>query len=143
VKQTSNTRMRLHLDPRQAALYLNVTDRYACPCYSDRADLIAPELNRVAQFLRTFGVTIILYTSALPPTPFPARFRSLRSRRTASRPIRPVFAMAAFLIGLHDRARRSTATSCTRLGPTCSRIRQIARSGWQSTGGCGISSSPE
>jgi hypothetical protein len=56
------------LNPNTVALYLNFTDRYPCPYYSDRADFISPEVNRLAQFLRTFGVKIIFYTTSFPST---------------------------------------------------------------------------
>jgi hypothetical protein len=55
-------------DPYRLALYLNYFNQYPCPYYSDRADLIGPEVNRVAQLMRSFGSKIIFHTKTVPPT---------------------------------------------------------------------------
>jgi hypothetical protein len=57
------------IDPAKLALYLDFFDRYPCPYYTDRADLIAPEINRLAQFLRSFGSKVVLRTATVLPTP--------------------------------------------------------------------------
>ena len=56
------------VDPKEILLYLNYGNAYACPYYSDRADLIAPEINRLAQFMRTFGAKVVFFTDAVEPT---------------------------------------------------------------------------
>ena len=51
-------------DIKKFGLYLNYQEQYSCPYYTDRADMIAPEINRLAQFLRSFGSPIIFYVDA-------------------------------------------------------------------------------
>lgn len=59
---TSSKEMAIELcDISNFGLYLNFQESYSCPYYSDRADLIVPEINRVAQFLRSYGSKIIFY----------------------------------------------------------------------------------
>ena len=60
---TSSTQKKLiTLNPKKIGLYLNYHETYSCPYYTDRVDLIAPEINRVAQFCRLFGFTVIFYS---------------------------------------------------------------------------------
>lgn len=54
--------------PSEIMLYLNYHDGYSCAYYSDRADLITPEINRVAQFMRAFGAKIAFFTDTVTPT---------------------------------------------------------------------------
>jgi hypothetical protein len=80
------------------AFYVNVTDRYACPYYSDRVDHIAPELNRVLQFLRTFRMNVVFLPHPTHKRLFLDQFPSLKShlhlveyRHTARSPPRDGF----------------------------------------------------
>jgi hypothetical protein len=56
-------------EPSKLAFFFSYFDSYPCPYYSDRADLIAPEINRLAQFMRSFGSPIIFHTKTIPHTP--------------------------------------------------------------------------
>lgn len=53
---------------QEIAMYVDVASGYPCPYYLDRADLVAPELNRVAQFMRSFGSKIIFQTGKVAPS---------------------------------------------------------------------------
>jgi hypothetical protein len=55
-------------DPSKLAFFFSYFGSYPCPYYSDRADLIAPEINRLAQFMRSFGSPIIFHTKTVPAT---------------------------------------------------------------------------
>lgn len=57
------------VEPTKLGLFLNYKNTYTCPYYLDRADLIAPEINRLAQQLRAFGSHIIFQTESEAPTP--------------------------------------------------------------------------
>jgi hypothetical protein len=58
----------INTDPSTIGIYLNYFDQYPCPYYSDRADLIGPEINRMAQLMRSFGSKIIFHTWTVPAT---------------------------------------------------------------------------
>ena len=59
---SSTSKTLLDINSKKVAIYLNYVDSYECPYYTDRADMIAPEINRVAQMMRAFGMPIIFYT---------------------------------------------------------------------------------
>ena len=63
---SASSRTHIQIDPKKTALYLNYFDSYECPYYTDRADLIAPEINRLAQMMRAFGMSVIFYTHTVP-----------------------------------------------------------------------------
>jgi hypothetical protein len=56
------------INPPQLFFFFSYFDQYPCPYYADRADLIAPEINRLAQFMRSFGSKIIFHTKTVPRT---------------------------------------------------------------------------
>lgn len=57
----------IEIEPFNIGLFLNFHENYACPYYTDRADIICPEINRLAQVLRAFGSKIIFYTQEEMP----------------------------------------------------------------------------
>lgn len=63
-----NSKQMIELNPNETALYLNYFDTYPCPYYSDRADLIAPEINRLAQMMRSYGMKVIFFTQKEKPS---------------------------------------------------------------------------
>ena len=62
---TSYSKQILSENPKNIAIYLNYFDCYECPYYTDRADLIAPEINRMAQMMRAFNIPIIFHTKTV------------------------------------------------------------------------------
>lgn len=51
----------IKIDTRRTFLFLNFFDSYDCAYYNDRSELIQYEVNRLAQFLRFFGVKVIFW----------------------------------------------------------------------------------
>ncbi|OHT07509.1 hypothetical protein TRFO_24255 [Tritrichomonas foetus] len=70
VNISSKQQEKITVDPKKLGLYLNYHDTYSCPYYTDRVDLIAPEINRLAQFCRSFGITLIFNSLVEPPSKF-------------------------------------------------------------------------
>ena len=76
INTSINTESILEVNPNETALYLNYFDTYPCPYYSDRADLIAPEINRLAQMMRAFGMKIIFHTLTEKPSEITANIQT-------------------------------------------------------------------
>lgn len=68
VNYTSKARQPITVNPEKMVMYLDYFNSYKCPYYTDRADLICPEINRLAQFMRGFGTKIIFHTLTEKPT---------------------------------------------------------------------------
>lgn len=76
VNKSKNSQETLQLDPSKIGLYLNYHDTYSCPYYTDRVDLIAPEINRLAQFCRALGISIIFNSKTDEPTKIDPQVKS-------------------------------------------------------------------
>ncbi|KAK8893443.1 hypothetical protein M9Y10_021865 [Tritrichomonas musculus] len=76
VNLSSSLQKTLSLNPQKVGLYFNYHNTYSCPYYTDRVDLIAPEINRISQFCLSFGMTIIFNSLTDAPTPINPTIKS-------------------------------------------------------------------
>lgn len=69
VNLSSTEQKEIIVNPQKIGLYFNYHNTYSCPYYTDRVDLIAPEINRISQFCLSFGMTVIFNSLSDVPTP--------------------------------------------------------------------------
>ena len=63
VNKTKKETQELSINSKNLGLFLYYPQTFPCPYYNDREDLIIPEVNRIAQYLRSIGSTVIFKTN--------------------------------------------------------------------------------
>lgn len=85
VNLSSTEQKELSINPKNIGLYFNYHNTYSCPYYTDRVDLIAPEINRISQFCLSFGMTIIFNSLNDVPTSINPSVKSQVDQLTTSK----------------------------------------------------------